>query len=144
MNFRLQSPNNASKVLAKLFDEVGRSHHTAVLDGRRSHEDITSFALRALCAARFGVFASAADWLPHYRWNRVSFAVERAGLLPIGRSWLRLVVEILGDEYRVSCQCEEGPVESYWRSLVEEDAGPLAVLNRAVTTAVDAEHSFGW
>lgn len=139
LDFWLPSSDEAAPVPAVFFDEqAGRPQRTAVLDGRGSGA-LASFAVRALCAARFGTLASAIDWRPHYRWNRVTFAVESVGLLPIGGLWLRLVVEIRGDECRVSYRHGDEWVESYWHSLTEEDGAPLALLKRAVTTAVGAE-----
>ena len=140
VDFWLRSFDDVSPVLAVLFDElVSQPQTTVALDRLGKPEAIAGLALRTLCAARFGAPDSATDWRPHYRWNRISFSVESAGLLPVGRSWLHLVVEVRGDECRVSYRHEDGWVECYWHSLTEEDEAPLALLTRAVTTALDAE-----
>ena len=139
VDFWLPSSDEVSSVPAVFFDEqAGRSQRTTILDGRGS-DALASFAVRALCATRFGTLSSAVDWRPHYRWNRLTFAFESVGLLPIGCAWLRLVVEIRGDECRVSYRHGDERVESYWHSLTEEDGAPLALLKRAVSAAVCAE-----
>ena len=138
LDFWLPSSDEASPVPVAFFDEqAGRPQRTAILDERGS-DALASFAVRALCAARFETLAAAAEWRPHYRWNRLSFALQSVGPLPIGRAWLRLVVELRGAEYRMTYRHEDGWVESDWYSLTEEDSAPLALLKRAVTTAVGA------
>lgn len=138
LEFWLPSSDEASPVPAVFFDEqAGRPQRTAILDERGS-DALASFAVRALCAARFETLAAAAEWRPHYRWNRLSFAVKSVGPLPIGRAWLRLVVELRGAEFRMTYRHEDGWVESDWYSLTEEDGAPLALLKRAVKTAVGA------
>ena len=140
LDFWLPGSEDASHVLAVFFDEqAGRPQRTVVLDGRGSGEDLSSVALRALCAARFGTLASAVDWRPHYRFNRLSFTVECGGPLPIGRTLLRLVVELRGAEFRMTYRHEDGWLESNWYSLSNEDESPLALLTRAVATPVGAE-----
>ena len=140
LDFWLPSFEEVSPVLAIFFDEqAGRPQRTVVLDGRGRHEDLPSVALRALCVTRFGTLAAAAEWQPHYRWNRLNFAVKRVGPLPIGRTWLRLVVELREAEFRMTYRHEDGWVESDWYSLANEDKAPLALLTRAVATAVGAE-----
>ena len=139
LDFWVPSSDEVFPVPAVFFDEqVRRRQRTAILDGRGS-DALASFAVRALCAERFGTLAAAADWQPHYRWNRLDFTVKSVGLLPMGNLWLRLVVEIYGDECRVSYRHGDEGVESYWHSLTEEDGAPLALLKRAVTAAVCAE-----
>lgn len=140
LDFWLPGSEDASHVLAIFFDEqAGRPQRTVVLDGRGCGEDLPSVALRALCVARFGTLASTVDWRPHYRWNRLSLAVRRVGPLPINRTWLHLVVELRGAEFRMTYQHDDGWVESDWYSLAKEDEAPLALLKRAITTAVGAE-----
>ncbi len=139
LDFWLRGSDEASPVPVVFFDEqAGRRQRTAIFDGRGS-DALASFAVRALCGARFGTLAAAADWRPHYHWNRLAFAVESVGPLPVGRTWLRLVVELRGAEFRMTYRHEDGWVESDWYSLTEEDGAPLALLKRAVTTAVGAE-----
>ena len=139
LDFWLPSSDEASPMPAVFFDEqAGRPQRITILDGRGS-DALASFAVRALCVARFGTLASAVDWRPHYRLNRLTFAIESVGLLPIGCAWLRLVVEIRGDECRVSYRHGDEWVESYWYSLSEDNPAPLALLKQAVTTAIGAE-----
>ena len=140
LDFWLPSSDEVSPVPVVFFDEqVGHPQRTVLVNERGSGEDLPSFALGALCATRFGTLASAAEWRPHYRWNRLNFAVKSVGPLPVGRTWLRLVVELRGAEVRTTYRHEDGWVESDWYSLTEEHGAPLALLKRAVTTAVGAE-----
>ena len=144
LEFWLPNSDEASPMPAVFFDEqAGRPQRSAVLDGRGS-DALARFAVNALCAARFGTLASAVDWRPHYRWNRLTLAIESVGLLSIGALWLRLVVEIHGDECRVSYRHGNEGVESYWHSLTKEDGAPVNLLKRAVTTAVGAERRLPW
>ena len=130
VDFWLSGSDDASLLRAVPFDEqAGNTQRTVVLDGRGRHEDLISLALRALCATRFGM-PDLADWRPHYRWNRISFALESVPQLPIGRTWLHLVIELREAEYRVSSRLEDGRVESYWQSLSEEDGALDSVKQR--------------
>ena len=139
LDFWLPRSEEAAPVPAVFFDEqAGRPQRTAILDGRGS-DALASFAVRALCTARFGTLSTAVDWRPHYRWNRLTFAVESVGLLPIGCAWLRLVIELRAAELRMTYQLEDGWVESDWYPLTEDNPAPLALLKQAVTTAIGAE-----
>lgn len=139
LDFWLPSSDNACPLQVRFFDEeVRRPQLVAFLDERGS-DALASLAVRALCAARFETLAAAAEWRPQYRWNRLSFAVKSVSPLPIGRSWLRPVVELRGAEYRMTYRHEDGWVESDWYSLAKAEEALLVLLQRAVTTAVGAE-----
>ena len=139
LDFWLPNSDDASPPRVRFLDEqAGHPLHSWALVERGS-DALASFAVRALCAARFGTLASATCWQPHYRWNRLSFAVESVGPLPIGIAWLRLVIELRAEEFRMTYRLEDGCLESDWYSLTEDDSAPLALLTRAVTKAVGAE-----
>ena len=139
LDFWLPNSDDASPLRVRFLDEqAGHPLHSWALV-ERGGDALASFAVRALCAARFGTLASATCWQPHYRWNRLSFAVESVGPLPIGIAWLNIVIELRAEEFRMTYRLEDGCLESDWYSLTEDDLAPLALLTRAVTKAVGAE-----